>query len=78
MYAKMTSKNQLTIPKKAHEAIGPATHFEIAVEDGRLMLTPARLSAADAVRRKIAALGITEEDIKQAIKEVRAERRAAR
>jgi hypothetical protein len=67
MLAKVTSKNQLTLPKRALEAVGQPTHFEVAVEDGRLVLTPARLAAADAVRRKLAALGIGEQDIEEAV-----------
>jgi bifunctional DNA-binding transcriptional regulator/antitoxin component of YhaV-PrlF toxin-antitoxin module len=76
MLAKLTSKNQLTLPKKALAALGPVSHFEIAVDGDRLILTPAHLDRLEAVRRHIAALGITEADITQAVKEARAEIRA--
>ncbi len=67
MLAKLTSKNQLTLPKKALEAIGPVSHFEVEVQGNRIVLTPASLGGLQAVRRKIAEFGITEEDIKDAV-----------
>ncbi len=67
MLAKLTSKNQLTLPKQALEGLGPVSHFQVEVEGDRLILTPARIGGAEAVRRKIAELGITEADVKDAI-----------
>ena len=70
MLAKLTSKNQLTLPKRALDALGTPTapsHFEIEVQDGRIILTPARVGSADAVRRKLAELGITEADVADAV-----------
>ena len=58
MLAKVTAKNRLTLPERALDATGRPTHFEIAIENGRLILTPAQVSPADAVRRKLAKLGI--------------------
>jgi len=67
--AKLTSKNQLTIPKKALEAVQAETYFQLDVENGRIILTPARLTiTGDEVRRKIAKLGITEQDVHDAVK----------
>jgi hypothetical protein len=42
-------------------------YFEIEVEEGRLILTPARIGSAGAVRRKLEALGITETDVADAV-----------
>jgi len=70
MLAKLTSKNQITLPKRALDSLGagPApTYFEVDVTDGRLILTPARVGSADAVRRKLAVLGITEGDVADAV-----------
>ena len=39
MLAKLTSKNQLTLPKQVITALGHPTHFEVAVEGDRLVLT---------------------------------------
>jgi hypothetical protein len=67
MLAKLTTKNQLTLPKRAIEALGSPTHFQVEVADGRITLTPARLDAADAVRTKLAELDITEADVTDAV-----------
>ena len=75
MLAKLTSKNQLTLPKQALEAVGTASHFRVEVEDGRIVLTPERLGAADAVRRKLQALWITEADVADAVAWARKRRR---
>jgi bifunctional DNA-binding transcriptional regulator/antitoxin component of YhaV-PrlF toxin-antitoxin module len=75
MLAKLTSKNQLTLPKQALEAVGVASHFRVEVEDGRIVLTPERLGAADAVRRKLEELGITEADVADAVAWARQRRR---
>ncbi len=70
MLAKLTAKNQITLPKRALQSLGagPApTYFEVEAENGRLILTPARIGSADAVRQKLATLGITEADIDDAV-----------
>jgi bifunctional DNA-binding transcriptional regulator/antitoxin component of YhaV-PrlF toxin-antitoxin module len=70
MLAKLTAKNQLTLPKKALDSLGletPPVYFEIEMDDGRLILTPARVGSAEAVRRKLAELGITESDVADAV-----------
>ena len=67
MLAKRTSKNQLTLPKAVVQAVGGADYFEVAVEHGRIVLTPVRIQRADAVRAKLAELGIDESDVQEAI-----------
>lgn len=108
MLAKLTSKNQITIPKAVISAFKGAQYFEVAEENGRIVLDPVRMtpvrkftladaeayieklkrlqlpvdtddpevwakrlnkanSEADAVRDKLDALGITEQDIADAI-----------
>ena len=44
--AKMTSKNQLTVPKWAVEALGSPSHFRVQVCDGVLILWPGQLVCA--------------------------------
>jgi bifunctional DNA-binding transcriptional regulator/antitoxin component of YhaV-PrlF toxin-antitoxin module len=71
MLAKLTAKNQLTIPRRALDALGSGptpTYFEVDVEGGRVVLTPVRIGSADAVRRKLADLGITETDVTEAVR----------
>ena len=69
MLAKLTSKNQVTLPKRVLQALGiPGPgYFEVEVDEGRIILTPARIGAADAVRRKLAKLGIRELDVTDAV-----------
>jgi hypothetical protein len=67
MLAKMTSKNQITLPKSVVSQLPIAEYFDIQVEAGRLVLTPVRLQKADAVREKLAQLGINEGDVADAV-----------
>ena len=66
MLAKLTSKNQLTLPKKVMAGLESAEYFDVTMENGRIVLTPVRLARADAVRAKLAELGITDTDIAEA------------
>lgn len=67
MLTKLTSKNQLTLPKSITRAIGDPEYFEVKVENGQIILTPVKIQHADAVRSKFAALGISEQDIADAV-----------
>lgn len=74
MLAKLTSKNQLTLPKAIISQFPGAEYFEIATESGRIVLTPARIGGADAVRAKLAQLGIVEQDAIEAVRWTRDQR----
>jgi hypothetical protein len=65
--AKMTSKNQVTLPKAATEAVGAPEYFSVETRDGQIILTPVRIQRAGAVRSKLAELRITEQDIADAV-----------
>lgn len=67
MLAKVTAKNQLTLPKAITQAVGPAEYFEIEARDGRIVLTPVRIQRGDAVRAKLAELKLTEADMADAV-----------
>jgi hypothetical protein len=67
MLAKLTSKNQLTLPKAAVEAAGGAEYFEIEVRAGQLVLTPVRIQRADAVRAKLSELQLSDDDLAEAV-----------
>jgi preprotein translocase subunit SecF len=67
MLAKLTSKNQLTLPKAMVEAVGRPSYFQIDFDGGRLILTPAKVASADAVRRKLEELGISDADVGEAV-----------
>lgn len=67
MLAKLTSKNQLTLPKSITRAIGASEYFDVKVENGQIILTPVKIQRADAVRAKLAALELSEQDITDAV-----------
>jgi bifunctional DNA-binding transcriptional regulator/antitoxin component of YhaV-PrlF toxin-antitoxin module len=67
MLAKMTAKNQLTLPKAVTKAVGDPRYYEIRAEDGQIVLTPVRIQRADAVRAKLAELAISEKDVEDAV-----------
>ena len=67
MLAKITAKNQLTLPKRITNALGPVELFEVEVKNGQVILTPVRIQRADAVRAKLAELELTEQDIADAV-----------
>ncbi|WRH65871.1 MAG: AbrB/MazE/SpoVT family DNA-binding domain-containing protein [Planktothrix sp. GU0601_MAG3] len=68
MLAKLTTENQLTLPKSITQAIGEAEYFEVKVEGGQIILTPVKIQGADVVRAKLATLNLNEQDINDAVK----------
>ncbi len=67
MLAKITSKNQLTLPKSLISEFSGTEYFDVTCEQGRIILAPVRIHRADAVRSKLAQLNITEKDAQDAI-----------
>jgi len=74
MLAKLTSKNQITLPKAIVQQVEQTQYFEVHIENGRIMLTPMRVQPADLVRKKLADLGISENDVEDAVTWARRER----
>jgi len=67
LLAKMTSKNQITLPKSITAEVGSCEYFDVTVRNGEIVLTPIRVQRADAVRAKLALLEIHEQDIEDAV-----------
>lgn len=67
MLAKLTAKNQITLPKAAISGVDTAEYFDVTVEAGRIVLTPVRVQRAQAAREKLESLGITEQDVEDAV-----------
>lgn len=67
MIVKMTSRNRLTLPKAILLSYPDAEYFDVSEDNGRIVLTPVRLNKADAVRSRLAQLGISEGDIPGAL-----------
>ena len=71
MLAKLTSKNQLTLPKAVVDGFGNIEYFDVETRGGQIVLTPVRIHAVDAVRAKLAELAIDEKDVRDAVAWVR-------
>ena len=72
MVAVLTGDNQLTIIDGVLGEFQIGDYFEVAIDDGRIVLTPIEPSPIEEVWAKIAALGITEDDVADAVKWARA------
>jgi len=67
MLAKLTAKNQLTLPKAVVASVELTEYFDVSVDNGRIILTPVHIQQAQAAREKLEQLGITKEDIDAAV-----------
>jgi bifunctional DNA-binding transcriptional regulator/antitoxin component of YhaV-PrlF toxin-antitoxin module len=70
MLAKLTSKNQITIPKAILSQVPDATHFDVPLRDGNIILKPVRVSDIDldGVRQKMKSLGLHEDSVAEAVR----------
>jgi len=78
MLAKLTSKNQITLPKALVSKFPGAEYFAVREVDGEIILKPVRMHSLDAVWRKIESLGITEKDVADAVRWARRPRSRAK
>lgn len=78
MLAKLTSKNQLTLPKAVTDALGPVQYFEVLLQSGQVLLTPVRIQRGDAVRAKLAELKLDEHKLADALEWAQQATRPAR
>ena len=67
MLSKLTSKNQLALPKSIMSDFPGVEYFDVTKEDGRIVLTPVNIAQTDTIRNKLAELGVTESDVTEAI-----------
>ncbi|MFH0795635.1 MAG: AbrB/MazE/SpoVT family DNA-binding domain-containing protein [Candidatus Omnitrophota bacterium] len=71
MLCKKTYKNQITLPKKIVEQFGDFEYLKVGIEDEQIILTPVEMEpivSLTRIRKKIFALGLTEQDIEEAIR----------
>jgi bifunctional DNA-binding transcriptional regulator/antitoxin component of YhaV-PrlF toxin-antitoxin module len=76
MLCKMTSKNQITLPKEVLRGFGGREYFNARVEDGRIILEPMIVRPVETrmlsdLRNRIQAQGLTEETSASLIDEAR-------
>lgn len=67
MLAKLTSKNQLTLPKSVTDQLGSVQYFDVQLQAGQVLLTPVRIQRGDAVRAKLAELSLDDQSIAAAL-----------
>ena len=77
MLAKLTAKNQITLPKAVMADFPDALYFDVTKENEKIILTPVRLTRADSVRAKLSELGITEADAAEAVARARRARESS-
>ncbi|MHB1199869.1 MAG: AbrB/MazE/SpoVT family DNA-binding domain-containing protein [Polaromonas sp.] len=67
MLANLTSKNQLTLPKAVAMRFPGVKRFEVIATNDEIVLRPAKAADLDAVWAKLEALGLTEDDMADAV-----------
>jgi len=69
MLAKITAKNQITIPKKIMEQLPETQYFDLELADGVVMLKPVKVldTNLDQIRYKIDKLGLKPGSVGEAI-----------
>ena len=67
MLAKLTVKNQLTLPKAVATRFPGVEYFDVSTDGFAITLKPLRPGRLDEVRAKLEQLGITEQDVTDAI-----------
>ena len=69
MLAKLTSKNQITIPKKIIEQLPAVEYFEVELKDGVVVLKPLKVydTSLERIRAKVKKLRLQENTVREAI-----------
>ncbi len=67
MLAKMTVKNQITLPKAVITRFSGVDYFDVSTNGECIVLRPLQESRANEVRARLAQLGIDEGDARKAV-----------
>jgi len=77
MLAKLTTKNQITLPRKVIQGFSGIEYFDADVRDGCIVLVPVRMQPVGAtlteIREKMKKLGVTPADVTEAVQWARSE-----
>jgi bifunctional DNA-binding transcriptional regulator/antitoxin component of YhaV-PrlF toxin-antitoxin module len=70
MLAKLTAKNQITIPKDVISRFSGVRYFDVEHRDETIILKPVKVFDADleGIRKKIRKLGLSEDYISEAVR----------
>jgi len=69
MLAKVTARNQITIPKKIMDQLPETHYFDVELKDGLIILKPLAVydTDLDKIRSKMKQLGITGDTVREAV-----------
>ena len=75
MLAKITAKNQITIPKKIIDHMPEVKYFDVELKDGTIVLKPLRIYNTDLeqIRSKVKAFGLKQDSVAEAIRWARSD-----
>lgn len=70
MLIKLSSKNQITVPRKILDKLPHTKYFEVQLKDGTLILKPVELveTNLEQIRQKMNNLGLKEDCVAEAIR----------
>lgn len=68
MLAKLTVKNQLTLPKAVATQFAGVEYFDVSTDGSAITLKPLRTSRIEEVWAHLEKLGITEQDVDDAVR----------
>jgi hypothetical protein len=68
MLAKLTVKNQLTLPKAVITRFSGVEYFDVSTDGSAILLKPLRPSKIEEVWAHLEKLGITEQDVDDAVR----------
>jgi len=70
MLTKITSKNQITIPKKIIDQLPDVQYFDLEVKEGIVLLKPVKIydTSLEQIRSKMKKLGLRSDSVREAIK----------
>ena len=67
MLAKLTVKNQLTLPKAVASQFPGVQYFEVSTDGAAITLRPFERSHLEEIWEHLEKMGITEQDVKDAV-----------
>lgn len=70
MLSKLTSKNQITIPKDILKKLPDVKYFDVELEGGAVLLKPVKVYDTDleSIREKMRKLGLSESSVTEAVR----------
>ena len=70
MLAKLTAKNQITIPKDIISRLPDVEYFDVTIRNGAVVMKPVKVYDTDleGIRRKMKKLGISEKSVSEAVR----------